>query len=130
MSALEQMGAAVTRRYGDYVDSTAYWRDKRRYRRWMREACLACVEHDLKEFRGNVVSALEFMGMDELPSAALADVLHWLRLRLGYARADFADWQRHGMSKQECRRYGFAIEVAECLVETIHLEDSHERRHR
>jgi len=123
MTALEQLAGAACRAYGDYVDSTAYWRDKRRYRRWMREACLACVEADLKEFRGNVVSALELMGMDELPSMALADVLHWLRLRLGYAKADFSDWRKSGMTEQECRRYGFAIEVAECLVETIHLGD-------
>ena len=124
MTALEQLAGAACRAYGDYVDSKAYWRDKRRYRRWMREACLACVESDLKEFRGNVVSALDLMAMDELPSAALADVLHWLRLRLGYARADFADWRRYGMEKQEYHRYGFAIEVAEYLVDVIHLEDA------
>lgn len=123
MSATERemLAGSICRAYGKYVDSKAYWKDKRRQRRRMRDACLLCLQEDLKEFRGMVVSALEFMEMESLPSDALVDALDWLSQRMEFAKADFMDWQKHGMTKRECRRYGFAIEVAECLVEVVHL---------
>ena len=120
-NTLERMASAAAYRYAEYVGSPAYWRDKRRERHQMREACLLCKESDLKDFREQVVTALLFMEESPLPSEHLGDALHHLRQHIGFVQCDYADLRKAGMSTWKARRYGLAIEVAEALVEAINL---------
>ena len=129
VSERELLAGALVRHYGAYVGSKAYWRDRRRHGRRMREACLMCIRSDLKEFRESVINALRLMEKDVLPSRALAEALHWLRQRIGFARQDMRDneWgaAMDGVwcAREQCR-YEYAITVAECLVEVVPLDIS------
>ena len=124
---LEIRAGAVCHAYGRYVGSGAYWRDRRRQRRMAHEAYLGCVRSDLKRFREKVVSALAHLEAEITPMEALAETLRWLRPRIDYARHDMTVCKWEGSidgawgARDQCR-HEKAIEVAECLVETIRLQ--------
>jgi len=131
VSERELLAGAVCHAYAGYVDSVAYWSDKRRGWRNRHEAYLQCVRWDLKRFREKVVEALRCLEAEATPMRELAEALHWLRRRIGSARHDMTlnEWKGDldgAWDARDRRRYEYAIEVAECLVEVVRLEESHD----
>jgi hypothetical protein len=125
--AIDLQAGAVCLAWGRYYGSPAWWRARRRKERMEQEERRMERQQRLwdamKEFSRWTRGTWTCVVQEKLHAEWLAENLAWLREHLPSARKTLLDAARYKALREHCRHFARDIELAECFIEVIHLED-------